>query len=499
MDFRQVLGTSNRRRLELIELLYYNREGSPSERLLTELNCSLPILLNDISVIHAQQDIFTIEKEKGLYRVKLKEDISIGRLYSEALTHSPEFQIIEQLLYETCDNIESLSKLLFLSFSNTQRYLKKIESALNRTGIKLCYRPLRLEGKESLIRHFYYRYFIERQYTLRTVLPELKAYQSKAIEKFVSAFITRNDMHKKYIFQKRMSYNVFISLWRIKNGHSYQEEELRKEGLVLPEKRMITAFRDTISDVFQLELTDELMRDCLWLSFSDSLVFSEKHRKAARRDNPRYRFLFDAHFSLVKKFNTLLAAPSDEARLLELTTVLVNDIYLYDEEGVFLTILRKSRTVFLRMVRLMHRQAVEKVTALVHQFVEEYAIYQDNDFIVNYVYLLLTQEVDSLELLASRKEKVHLLLISDLSPTEEAFIAKVITQIVYGNFEIHHLDEGWDEEKDLYKKIIAYDGLITTGSREGLPKEFPIVSMDPYVTPQAIVEIQQLVSKLSGK
>ena len=49
------------------------------------------------------------------------------------------------------------------------------------------------------------------------------------------------------------------------------------------------------------------------------------------------------------------------------------------------------------------------------------------------------------------------------------------------------------------KKILTYDGLITTGSREDLPKDFPLVLMDPYVTPQAIVAIQNLVNELSEK
>ncbi|MGO3608672.1 MAG: hypothetical protein ACTIOL_02850 [Enterococcus sp.] len=65
MDFREILGTSNKRRLRLIELMYYSREGLPSERILNELECSLPILLNDISLINELQDNFIVEKVKG--------------------------------------------------------------------------------------------------------------------------------------------------------------------------------------------------------------------------------------------------------------------------------------------------------------------------------------------------------------------------------------------------------------------------------------------------
>lgn len=498
MDFRQVLGTSNRRRLKLIELLYYNRGGLPSEKIMSELNCSLPILLNDIGLINEQQESFLVEKDKGLYHVELKDDTSIGQLYAEALRNSPEFQIIEELLYERCDNISALSKMVYLSASNTQRCLKKIETDLEKAGIQLCYRPLRLEGKESVIRHFYYRYFMEKQFTLSTVLPNFKDYQLKSIEKFVLEFIGINDLHKKYIFQKRVAYNVFISLWRIRNGHPFAGEELRTEGLLLPKKETITEFRDMVSNVYHLNLTDELMRDCLWLSFSDAIVFSNEHREAALRDNPRYSQLFDDHLKLTDQFIKLLGEEAfDDERKLELTTVLVNEIYLYETDGEFITILRKNRTIFLEMVKLMHRHAVEKVTDIVQKFVREHEIYRAEDFITNYVYVLLTDQVDSLERLASQDKTIHLLLLSELSPTEEAFISTIITQIVYGNYEIHHYEDLWDSTEKLAQKILTYDGLITTGPREGIPKDFPLVSMDPYVTPQSIVAIQNLVNELS--
>ncbi len=45
--------------------------------------------------------------------------------------------------------------------------------------------------------------------------------------------------------------------------------------------------------------------------------------------------------------------------------------------------------------------------------------------------------------------------------------------------------------------MLNYDGLITTGSVDGVPEDFPVVVMDPYVTPKALVVIQNLVNELS--
>lgn len=162
MDFREILGTSSLRRLRLVELLYASQVGLPSDQLLEELDCSLPILLKDIKLINDEQDNFNIEKYKGLYQLVIKPHVSINRLYSEVVQQSPEFQIIEELLYEKYPSIGDLANKLFLSSSNAQRYLKKIEGTLKKIGIQLDYRPLRLEGNESVIRHFFYRYFLEK-------------------------------------------------------------------------------------------------------------------------------------------------------------------------------------------------------------------------------------------------------------------------------------------------------------------------------------------------
>lgn len=126
MDFRAVLGTSNKRRLALVEKLYYHRSGWSSIQLISELNCSLPILLNDIELINEEYPRFQITKIKGLYQLIVDKKVSLGNLYANILNTSPEFQIIEELLYEECENITALAKKLYLSSSNTQRYLKKL-------------------------------------------------------------------------------------------------------------------------------------------------------------------------------------------------------------------------------------------------------------------------------------------------------------------------------------------------------------------------------------
>lgn len=209
MDFRSILSTTNKRRLALLENLYYHREGRSSDHLLSTLNTSLPILLNDIELINEEYPSFQIVKTKGLYYVIDEKKVSLGELYADFLNNCPEFQIIEELLYEECESIPGLSKKLYLSSSNTQRCLKKIEKALWDAGMELCYRPLRIEGNEGEIRDFYYHFYSERQSAFESTLPKLPTEHYQIMEQYVSDFVIENEIHEKYIFQKRQIYNMY--------------------------------------------------------------------------------------------------------------------------------------------------------------------------------------------------------------------------------------------------------------------------------------------------
>lgn len=497
IDFREVLGNSTRRRMRLIEELYYNRDGFASDQLMCEIGCSLPVLLEDIRLINDQIDYFQIEKRKGIYRLLVSDRVSIGNIYAKILIDSPEFQIIEQLLYEECDSITNLSDRLYLSVTNTQRCLKKVKMVLEKAGMHLCYRPLRIEGKESVIRHFYYLYFIEKQNAFENILPMLKEDQFYAIENFVIEFIEKNGLFRKYIFQKRLICTIYVGLWRVKNKHRYPGNELRKDGFVYPSKETYDGLRRTAYELFRVPLTDEIVRDCLGLIYSDAVVFSIKHREMALADNSRYQTLFRKHYKLAKEFNKLTGGRMDQRRLIDTTTVLMNDCYLYDTCGAFVSILRRSRNTFLNLAGLLYQKPIERVIGIVQKFVTKYDLYRETDFVMNYVYLLLTAEDDSLQMLVEQKQKLRILLFSDLTPTEESFLAKYISRMVLGNFEIFCFEQLVDRKQSMLKEMLNYDALITTGSVEGLPDDYPVTVIGPFVTAKSLISIQNLVNNLS--
>ena len=499
MDFRSILGTSDTRRLELVEKLYYRRDGLSSDELLSELNCSLPILLNDIDLINEQHSYYLINKVKGLYRLEIDPKVNLGNIYADTLNRSSEFQIIEELLYERCDSITSLSKKLYLSTSNTQRALKKIEKALSEAGMELCYRPLRIEGREGEIRSFYFRFYSERQNMFESTLPNLTAVQYDVINNYVQEFVEVNDIWRKYVFQKYLVYNIYISLWRIKNNHPFPKEELRTKGIKLPFGESYKELKKVVREIVAMDLRPFILQDCLWATFSDSIVFSIPHRELAMTDNPKYQELFMRHYELVQDYDKMLGYRFSKQDKIDLTTVLCNDFYLYDPEGQFIGVLWRNRADFLMEVEKIYSRGFNKVRRLVERFVEKYQMFQEKDFVKNYNYLLITMVINSMEWLAEQDYALKVLLLSDLSPTEEGFLAKQIKEYVFGNISIVHFEQLSVGTAQLLDELRRYDCLITTGSSEGIPEDYPVVVIDPFLTTQSTRLIQKMIGEIAEK
>lgn len=356
-----------------------------------------------------------------------------------------------------------------------------------------------MEGNEGEIRHFYYRFYSERQVSFESTLPKLPLKHYHIIEQYIQEFVKVNQIHEKYVFQKRLIYNFYISVWRMKNGHEYPKEELRTEGLDLPLNLSYKLLKHSVREGVEMDLTPDMVRDSLWLLFSDSVVFSISHREYAIADNKKYQRLFMQHHELVEAYNKMLGYRLDKQSQINLATVLSNDFYLHDPQGRYVCLLWRNRTIFLSEVSKVYSRGVERVWELVQEFVDRYGMYQEEDFIRNYVYLLITTEERGLEWLASQEPFLRLLLLSDLTPTEESFLAKQISDTIYGNFLLVHFEKLSGGTPQLHNELKNYDCLITTGSAEGLPEDYPVVVIDPFLTKQSRRWIQDTINELEEK
>lgn len=493
MNLRSLLSKSMLRHLHLLELLHESQYGLPTDTLIKELQCSLPVLLNDIRLINEEQDIAQIEKYKGLHQLKMQKSSSVSRLYAEFLRRSSEFQIFEALLYEQHDNITELAGELYLSVSNTQRYLKKIQAALKEIGVELKHRPLRLEGKESTIRQLYYRYFSEKNYQLEISLPTLTKEQQNLLIDFVKAFLQKNGFLQKHIFVHRLVYNLYISLWRIKNHHHFSKWQLQNEGIALPTGSVATQFQQLVFQAFNFAYDEQNCKDSFWLLYSDSLILNTNQLAAILQNNERGKTHFAIHQQLVAKFSGLLTKPLTKEEQIELSCILQNFSFLYATDGTCVNILRLDKKDFVVAMAKIYPFGVEKIKQLVTDIATSYHFYFEKDFIIAYVYWLITFVPDWMEKIKLSHKRLKILLLSSLSPTAESYLAMQITKKIYGNFEIV---QGNQAEKDFMTELRHYDLILTTEDVK-LDDNLAVLHIDSYLSWHNIFLIQEKVSELT--
>lgn len=110
MNLRGLMKKDNIRRLRIIEMLYFAKEPLSSYQFMDELGCSLPVLLNDLRFLTGDDLPFSINKDKRLYSIEFADNASIDAVYSYMIRSNLEYQIIECLLFEENESIQTTAK-----------------------------------------------------------------------------------------------------------------------------------------------------------------------------------------------------------------------------------------------------------------------------------------------------------------------------------------------------------------------------------------------------
>lgn len=496
MDFRNLLSGIDRRRLRLLELLYEQRTGCSTEYLLASLDCSLPVLLKDQKNLNEAQSDFHIEKRQGLYYLRNGDRVSLSELYSFFLKQSTEFCILEELLYERYENISQLAQALFISPSHTQRCLRKLDRILRQAKLMLRHRPLRIIGPEGVVRQLYYRYFTEKFHEIEVTLPQSSSYQKQTFERFANSFIETNGYQPAYIFKHRLVYNLYISAWRIKNGHFFPERQLNSAYPQAPEPAVCEELQRVLKSDFGLVWQETVFRELMWLQFSDALIFNDRHREQALKENKRVRRQFEIHSETVAQLNELFSVPVSQQVQQELVTTMMNSSFLHPENGSYIQILRRNERDLVQAFTAVYGQSIAQILDLLRRQATRYELYQEEGFRYIFAYWMLTLIPDSMERLQKAGPAIRVLVVSSLTPTEEKFIAHLITTGVCGNFTVDTISA---VAESVYEISSRYDLIISTGQLRRLSRQVEFMAVDPVLDGQSMLRIQKKISELALK
>ena len=120
---RNLLDTSTKRRLEIIEQLNLNSKWISSNDLAKKNNASLRTINSDIQYLKENaEDFFTIEtSKKNGVRLKARPNSDISLIYNRVIKSSDAFNLLEKIFFNPNVLIENWDEEMFISESSLYR------------------------------------------------------------------------------------------------------------------------------------------------------------------------------------------------------------------------------------------------------------------------------------------------------------------------------------------------------------------------------------------
>lgn len=157
---RQLLSSTEFRRLSFIELILDNDNRITISEASKILACSQKILFNDIDKLDTPY--FLLSKDNKFVSVKFRENYCLQDIYIWFARNNLSFQMIEFSFFHHDMSVQEVAEHFGLSISTIYRSISELRKALkDNFDFQIQTNPFRLLGDETSLRHFYYNYFRE--------------------------------------------------------------------------------------------------------------------------------------------------------------------------------------------------------------------------------------------------------------------------------------------------------------------------------------------------
>lgn len=494
LNLKSLLKRDTLRRVELIEQLYYSASPLSSEYLKSVLDCSLPALLNDIKFVNNKYEHPMIVKEKGLYELLLPDRVGLDEIYSHVINTSAEMRLLEQLLYEEHQTITDLAEYLFVSISNVHRYLSNLRKVVRPWKIRVCHRPLRLEGDEAAIRQLYFHFFSQKKKSFSSFFDTAT---NEAVQTLVNDITLLNRMPKTIAVNTRMMYSFYVGLWRTKNGHYFPTDTLISKAFIDADPSVINACRAQL-ERWGFQFGEQEYHECLWLLYGDYLLMTSSIFEKAVETNPKIRELYRKHYYLISDIESHTKQTLSKEAADELCRTLITAHSLFRPDTDFIVVLNDTKRAFIQTMEPTRSRSVGKLRKIIENFTSAYEMYQTEDFIINYLYLIITTYPQCLDLMEKQDPQLEILLISDMSPTHEMFLADFVKRNIVGNLSLH-LSNDLDLNPDLKAATKPFDIIITTITFSEDTFDIPVLAVESHPSIKTYMKIQKVVDQSAAK
>lgn len=216
---KSLLNTTDRRRIELLELLFLSPGQLTLREISNQLNSSVRVIREDIKFMDQRQcNLYCqiVSDDKGV-SAKFKDSFGIDKIAEIILKDSIAFNIIEHLFYVEATSLEELAIEFHISPTTAHRELREINELLaDKFSLHVASKPIRITGDENLIRSFYLQYFAERSSLLDWPFEDVDEYK---LEEFLKVFFELVGRSTEFSMFRNVKLTVAIALRRYRQGY----------------------------------------------------------------------------------------------------------------------------------------------------------------------------------------------------------------------------------------------------------------------------------------
>lgn len=152
-----------KRKINLLNILVEEKRWFTLSELGSKLHCSNKTIRKDISIINdllPKNIVIRSKKGQGV-KLSLSQDQSITEATSNLLKKSLTFLALQQLLEGRANTVTSLADRLYLPVTSTNDVLKRVSRYIEKFGLCLEKKPLRISGDEFQIIFMFSERYLE--------------------------------------------------------------------------------------------------------------------------------------------------------------------------------------------------------------------------------------------------------------------------------------------------------------------------------------------------
>ncbi|MDT2662517.1 helix-turn-helix domain-containing protein [Enterococcus hulanensis] len=488
MNLRGLMKKDNIRRLRIIEMLYFAKEPLSSYQFMDELGCSLPVLLNDLRFLTGDDLPFSINKDKRLYSIEFADNASIDAVYSYMIRSNLEYQIIECLLFEENESIQTTAKQLNCSSSNMQRYLITTRELLAEWDLELLKRPLMIKGDELAIRHFYYIFFKEARVPFSNYKFSLRLV--KAVDQLIRQILLDNEIKNNMNLHFRLMHSFLIALRRLNKNHKIKRL-YKDSGLVIPKAKELPRLVRLIRQETDLTFTETDLKECLWPLFSHQLILNRKQQSIVHKKNKNLASFYETHHFLLEEVNNLLTVPLSQEEMVEAMRLLGNELFCFYPDKCPLEIVQESDRLIMNLMDKKYSPELRRLKNVIRDFLIPQ---EKEDFLPLYLGCLVTAINNIFQRLTKFDKHIRVLLLSDASNSHERFWQSIFPAYIKGSVIYEYFETPYILQQQLTRLTKNYDLIVTNVTMNGLRSACPVIAINAYPTARDFDRIQNFIN-----